>query len=121
LQKNQRPKIIKNGGGAIFLVALFLLWVTTTSAVTTISVTNPLGGTCNDLVCILDKVAGALWWIGSPLAVMMVIWGAIQILTSAGNAERVKTGKHTILYAVVGIIFLLLAGGLNLIIQSLFA
>ena len=52
---------------------------------------------------LLSAVAGFLLVIAIPIATIMIIVGAFQILTSGGNPEKVTTGKKTILYAAVGI------------------
>lgn len=58
---------------------------------------------------LIDRVMTALYFIIPPIAVLMVIIGAFQILTAAGSEEKFKTGKRTITYAVIGIAIFLLA------------
>ena len=53
------------------------------------------------------------------LATIIVLYGAFQLLTSAGRPEQVEKGKRTILWAVIGIVVLLVAGGVTSIIRSL--
>ncbi|OHB21402.1 MAG: hypothetical protein A2939_03700 [Parcubacteria group bacterium RIFCSPLOWO2_01_FULL_48_18] len=98
------------------LVLVIFFAVSTHSAFAALS--NPLDP-CKEITCILDKFAAGLWWIGSPLAVIFVLWGAIQILTAGGDVERLKKGKSTITYAIIGLIILFAGAGVNLIIQSL--
>lgn len=43
------------------------------------------------------------------IAVVMIIIGGIRYATSGGNADKVKTAKNTILYAVIGLAVALLA------------
>lgn len=45
------------------------------------------------------------WLLGfiSLVAVLVVIWGGVQYLTSAGNEDMAKTGKETIKYGLMGI------------------
>ena len=43
------------------------------------------------------------------LAVIMVIYGGILYVTAAGNQENIDKGKKIIMYAVVGIVIILLA------------
>jgi|GEM_PF-6097115 len=52
---------------------------------------------------LLRAVAGFLLTIAIPIATIMVIIGAFQILTSGGSPDKVTTGKKTIIYAVVGL------------------
>jgi len=58
---------------------------------------------------LIDRVMTALYFIIPPIAVLMVIIGAFQILTAGGAEDKYKTGKRTITYAVIGIAIFLLA------------
>jgi len=55
------------------------------------------------------------------LAVIMIIYGGFLFMTSAGNPEKVKKGKSTILYGLVGLIIALLAFVIvNFVLDSVF-
>jgi hypothetical protein len=41
------------------------------------------------------------------IAVAMIIWGAIVLITAGGNEERVAKGKKTLTYAIGGAIFII--------------
>lgn len=43
------------------------------------------------------------------VAVMMVIYGGILYVTAAGNQENIDKGKKIIMYAIVGIVIILLS------------
>lgn len=43
------------------------------------------------------------------LAVLIIIYSGFQYITSAGDAEKAKTAKKTLTYAVMGLIFIALA------------
>lgn len=43
------------------------------------------------------------------VAVIMVIYGGVLYVTAAGNQENIDKGKKIIMYAVVGIVIILLA------------
>jgi len=58
---------------------------------------------------LLNRIINALNFIIPPIAVLMVIVGAFQILTAGGAEDKYKTGKRTITYAVIGIAIFLLA------------
>ena len=51
------------------------------------------------------------WLLGiiSLVAVVMIIFGGLQWLTSAGNEERIEKAKKTISSAVIGLILVILA------------
>lgn len=71
---------------------------------------NPIGvgpeGTTEvaDIISIFIKSALAL--IGS-FALIMLVWGGFQWLTSAGNPEKVSAGTQTMVWAVIGVMVVL--------------
>ena len=82
----------------------------------TISLPNPLS--CQDLGCILTQIISKIAQLAIPIVVIMVLIGGFQIMTAGGNEERVKQGKSTIWWAVIGYVIILLANGLVLVIES---
>jgi type IV secretory pathway VirB2 component (pilin) len=54
---------------------------------------------------IVDYILGFLGFV----AVVMVIYGGFLYVTAAGENEKIEKGKKIILYAVVGIIIILLS------------
>jgi len=46
------------------------------------------------------------WILGfvSMIAVLMVIWGGVNYLTSAGNEDQARTGKDVIKYGLMGLV-----------------
>lgn len=84
----------------------------------TINLTTPIG--CTNFSCVFKNIMNTLFWIAVPLTGIMVIIGAFQILTAAGNPEKFKSGKKTLLYAVIGFAVVLVAGGVVPIVCSIF-
>lgn len=83
-----------------------------------ISLTDPLGGN-ETFTSVATAVAGFLFWdIALPLCTIMVLVGAFQLITSAGDPEKVSRGRKTIMYAAIGLVIALIAGGVTNIIQS---
>jgi hypothetical protein len=83
------------------------------------TLTNPLscGSTANDpgFLCVAHNIINALFWISLPIATMILV-GAFQILTAAGDETKFATGKRTIVYAVVGLAAIIVGlGGVDLI------
>lgn len=77
------------------------------------------GGAC--FASILNSFLGFLFWdIVSPLCAIMVLVGAFQMITSSGNPEKFSQGRKTILYAAIGFVVALIAGGITSFIKSLF-
>lgn len=79
---------------------------------------NPLGS-CSQVDCVLGKIIGAIKLISIPIVSIMVLVGAFQIVSAGGNAEQVKKGGKTILYAAVGFAVILLADGVVGVVQSI--
>lgn len=52
------------------------------------------------------------------IVVVMVLFGAFQILTAGGEPEKAKTGRKTILYAILGYAVILVAAGIVAAIQN---
>ncbi len=78
---------------------------TTTSGV--VSIPNPIR--CNTAQCLITQVIRYVFGIIAVLATFMFIWGGVLMLTSAGNAQRVKQAKDTLTYAAIGIVVILLS------------
>lgn len=83
----------------------------------TFTLPNPLE--CKEANCILNTIIRALIMLGAPLAVLMILIGAFQIMTAGGSTEKVETGRKTITYAVIGFAVLLLASSFIYIIKDL--
>ena len=47
--------------------------------------------------------------IGGGLAFLMMLLGAFQMLTSAGNPETLQAGKDRLTSAVIGLLFIIFA------------
>lgn len=94
----------------------------TGSGGTTLTLINPLackGAAPNDLVCVANAITTALLQVSIPIVAIMVLIGGFQILTAGGDPEKFKTGRKTIMYAVIGFAVIFVARGVVSIIQSL--
>ena len=78
---------------------------------------DPLGG--KDFITILKQVTNFLILIAVPIAALMIIFGAYQIMFAGGDTEKVTTGKRTILYTVTGFVIILLAWSIIAILQNI--
>lgn len=78
---------------------------------------NPLdAATFAELVRLILR---ALFTLSIPIVSIMVMVGGYYILTAAGNEERLKTGRNTITYAVIGFAVILIANGVVSLIREL--
>ena len=82
-----------------------------------ISLPNPLNvGSVPEL---LNNIAGYFIYISIPVVTIMIVYGAFQILTAAGSPEKFKSGKQTIVYAIIGFIIVILAKGITALIEEI--
>lgn len=91
---------------------------TSVFAADSISLPNPLGTT--DATGVVTKIINFIFVLATPIFALMVLWGGFNIMTSAGDPEKFKTGTNTIIYAAVGFIVVLLANSVAPVIQSIF-
>lgn len=72
---------------------------------------QPIDSSFGDLSlgALLSKII--IWVLGfaAAVAVLFLIIGGLQYVTSAGNKDRVDKAKQTILYAVIGLIVIALS------------
>lgn len=72
-----------------------------------------------------DAVLNATDWIlgfVGMIAVLMIIWGGINYLTSAGDEDKARTGKKTLTYAIIGLVIAGIAYALvNVIVTTVLA
>ena len=85
-----------------------------------VTLPNPLGQSCSDLGCPIDKILSILFTIGIPLTTIMVLWGGFKLVTSAGDPEKAKEGRKTILYAAIGFVVILLANSIPGFLKAFF-
>ncbi len=57
----------------------------------------------------LGSIFSTIFLIVGAVAVIFIIIAGIQYITSAGNPERAKRAKDTILYAIIGLVVALFA------------
>ena len=74
-------------------------------------------GNINNIVI---NVINAILGVVGLIAVVMIILGGISYMTSAGDASKVKKGKDTILYGIIGLVIVGLAFAIvNFVIANL--
>jgi len=82
-----------------------------------IQLDNPL--TTATFTELLDRIIGFLIAVSIPLAAALIVWGGFQIMTAGGSPDKIKDGKNTILYTIVGFTIVLLAWGLVRILERI--
>lgn len=69
---------------------------------------TPKGGSLSPEKLVTNVISWILWFLGA-LAVVFVIYGGILYITSGGDAEKTKKARDTLLYAIIGVIIIILA------------
>ncbi len=73
-----------------------------------------------DLTNVITDISNGLIVLVGVVAVLFVIVGGFQYITSAGNPENINKAKHTILYTIIGVIVTMLAyAAVNYVITNL--
>jgi hypothetical protein len=67
---------------------------------------------------LISRIFTALVYLAAFIAPIFIIYGAFQMLTSAGNAEKFGAGKKTILYTVLGFLVVLAAKGIVDVVKT---
>lgn len=82
-----------------------------------VSINNPLKyGTLPE---ILNAVAVFLYRISLPIITIMVLVAAYQMLTAAGDPAKFAKGKKTFIYAIIGTVVILVAGGISQLVGNI--
>lgn len=63
---------------------------------------NPLGNVYDPRVIVGNIIKGVLGIIGS-IALVLFIWGGIQIMISRGDSGKIHAGQETMFYAGLGL------------------
>lgn len=105
--------------GALILGILLLVPAVPYARAANVRLENPLGPNTNSLTNLLEKIIKWMVDIGAPVAVAVIIYGGAEMLLAGGNPEKFKSGKNTIVYAVVGYGIIAIGWGIVSIIESL--
>lgn len=92
---------------SLFLIAvsIFSLPIAAVADSGTPYLINPIK--CPDFLCLAIQIIRFLLAGVAVFSTAMFIYGGYLFLTSAGNAEQVKKGKETLLWASLGIVVIL--------------
>lgn len=85
-----------------------------------ISLAEPGGDPIQNVVTLIQKIGGWLLLLAGALAVVFLIIGGIRYLVSAGNSTQAEAAKKTILYALGGLIVIVISAFAVNLIMSLF-
>lgn len=88
----------------IFTLTISLL-LAPLAASAVVEIPNPIA--CGDLLCLFIGVIRFLLGGIGVFATFIFMWGGFLMLTSQGEAERVKKARETLFWATMGIITVL--------------
>jgi len=66
-------------------------------------------GNSTDLPSFITNIVNILLFLAGAIAVIVIIIGGIRYVMSSGDAGQVQSAKNTILYAVVGLVVVIMA------------
>lgn len=83
-------------------------------------VSNPDKCNSDDLNSVVAVIINTIIFVIGMIAVVMIILGGINYATSQGDPNKVKKGKDTILYGIIGLVVALLAFAIvNFVLNAL--
>ncbi len=80
-------------------------------AVGAITIQNPLGET-STVPALLAKITNFIWILALAAAPIIILIAGYLFLTSAGDPEKVKTAKNTIVWTFVGLLVIFLSNAM---------
>ncbi len=61
---------------------------------------------------IWNKILNAITYVGGAVAVLMIVIGGLRYTLSNGDQAGINSAKNTILYAVVGVVLMIMANAI---------
>ena len=101
------------------LLTFAVLFISSTSVSFAVQLFNPLGKDAT-FRTLAEKIFSGLSNILMVVVPIVIVVGAFQMMFATGDPEKFKKGQKTIVYAVIGLVVLLLAQGIVAIMESIF-
>jgi hypothetical protein len=115
-------KMVSRGRAAWASAIVFLAGISVASAqggTQPITLVDPLGGK-ESFSTVATNIANFLFVdIAIPLSIIMVLVGAFQMMTSAGEPDKISQARKTIMYAAIGLGIAIVAGGITTLLKSI--
>lgn len=67
------------------------------------------GNKAAPVTSVLQTLAGSLIFVAGPLAVLMIAVGGFQYVTSHGDSTQMENAKKNIMFAIIGLIVIILS------------
>jgi len=74
-----------------------------------VELSNPLGQEMKYPQVIIGQALNAVLGVVGSLALIIMIYGGLMWMTSAGNEQRVKTGRDTLIWATLGLVVIFMS------------
>jgi hypothetical protein len=55
------------------------------------------------------NILNVLLYFGGAVTIMFIIIGGLKLITSGGEPDKIKSGKQTLLFAIIGLVVVVLA------------
>jgi hypothetical protein len=114
----------------IFLI-LFLCLATTafagfalaqssaTPASGAVTIPNPIGNV--SFQEILEKVFQWIFYVAAAFVPLMIVWAGFLFVTAGGDPKKIETGKHIIMWTIIGMLVILMSRAIIFAIQGIIA
>ena len=66
--------------------------------------TQPTGASANSFDVIVHDITNWILGFAAAISVLMLIWGGVLYMTSAGDQTKADTGKKTVSYGIIGLV-----------------
>ena len=93
---------MKNRKQRILLVSAFLIFLPSLTQAN-VALYNPLVTVKSFPDLVNNVISGILGVIGA-IALVMIVIGGVQWMTSGGNADRIRRGKDTLIWSIFGLL-----------------
>ncbi|PIR89685.1 hypothetical protein COS93_00220 [bacterium (Candidatus Gribaldobacteria) CG07_land_8_20_14_0_80_33_18] len=100
------------------LFFLFLLIILMTPGLTRADVKIESPIKYENIPDLINSIVNYIFWVGLALAPLMIVIGALMIMSSGGDPNKVTTGRNIIIYACIGLAIILFAKGIIAIIRG---
>ncbi|MCR4330773.1 MAG: pilin, partial [Patescibacteria group bacterium] len=119
--KNTAQKILKylkwNIVAMLFIAPLHLIYAQSGGGTVSTTLQSPLGGVSN-LNNLIEKILEVVVDIGTPIAVLFIIYAGFLFVTAQGNETKITKAKNAFTWAIIGTAVLLGAWVLALAIEG---
>ena len=88
---------------------LWIIFLHTSPALAAIPGPNKTDAPETGLPALITTISNTILALVGVVAVLFLIVGGVQYITSAGNPDNVGKAKNTILYGIIGVIFAILS------------